>query len=84
MAHFIPLEAEDHSSLPTLRCLKNQAILLSYDLMSSSGSLLKLEVLYKPYVRAIVFRDGGTSEKMIERLQQDFSFVSANQIRASD
>ena len=78
VAHFIPLEAKPFFFADILRCLKTQAILLSYDLMSSSNDS-ELKVL-----QTLCQNNGLTvvqSEKMIERLQQDFYLISANQMR---
>ena len=78
VAHFIPLEAKPFFFADILRCLKTQAILLSYDLMRSSDDT-ELKVL-----QTLCQSNGLTvvqSEKMIERLQQDFYLVSANQMR---
>ena len=78
VAHFIPLEAKPFFFADILRCLKNQAILLSYDLMSSSDDT-ELKVL-----QTLCQSNGLTvvqSEKMIERLQQDFYLVSVSQMR---
>ena len=78
VAHFIPLEAKSFFFADILRCLKTQAILLSYDLMSSSndGELKVLQTLCQSNGLTVV-----QSEKMIERLQQDFYLVSASQMR---
>lgn len=78
VAHFISLEAKPFFFADIFRCLKAQAILLSYDLMTSSDAT-ELQVLQN-----LCQSNGLTviqSEKMLERLQQDFCLVSASQMQ---
>lgn len=78
VAHFIPLPEKTFFFADILRCLKTQAILLSYDLMHSSHEteLVVLQNLCQRIGLTVV-----QSEKMLERLQQDFYLVSASQMR---
>ena len=78
VAHFIPLETKPFFFEDIFRCLKAQAILLSYDLMTSSDAT-ELQVLQN-----LCQSNGLTviqSEKMLERLQQDFCLISASQMQ---
>ena len=78
VAHFIPLETKSFFFADIFRCLKAQAILLSYDLMTSSDAT-ELQVLQN-----LCQSNGLTvaqSEKMLERLQQDFCLISASQMQ---
>ena len=77
VAHFIPLEAKPFFFADILRCLKTQAILLSYDLMRSSHET-ELVVLQK--LCQSIGLSVAQSEKMLERLQQDFYLISASQM----
>lgn len=78
VSHFIPLQSKRFFFTDIFRCLKPDAVLLSYDLMSAHDDteLKVLQWVCQHHGLSI-----EQSEKMIERLHQDFDLMSVRQMQ---